>query len=84
MKSERSALGASYVVVYCDTCPSRMGAKILHYTHKGYESQGAEPVTERELKKATKIGIEHEKNTHYEVRMIEGQLEGRIYPHETT
>jgi hypothetical protein len=79
MKSESIRLGASFVEVLCDTCPSRMGATILHYTHKGYESQGAEPVTERELKKATKIGIEHEKNTHHEVRMIEGQLEGRVY-----
>lgn len=79
MKSERIALGASFVVVYCDTCPSETGAKTIHYLHKGYESQGAEPVTERELKKATKIGIEHEKNTHHEVRLIEGQLEGKIY-----
>lgn len=56
-----------------------MGPKILHYTHKGYEHNGAQPITLQELEKASKIGIEHEKNTHHEVRMIEGQLEGRIY-----
>ena len=80
MKSERSALGASYVIVYCDTCPSSVGAKILHYNHKGYESQGAKPMFPQELDHARNAGLTHEKQTHHEVRMIEGQLEGRIYP----
>jgi len=80
MKSERSALGASYVIVYCDECPSRIGAKVIYYKHKGYEHDGAKPIFPQELDHARNAGLTHEKQTHHEVRMIEGQLEGRIYP----
>jgi hypothetical protein len=82
MKSERSALGASYVIVYCDSpeCHTRIGPKIIYYKHKGYEHEGAKPMFPQELDHARNAGLTHEKQTHHEVRMIEGQLEGKIYP----
>jgi hypothetical protein len=82
MKSERSQLGASYAIVYCDSpeCHTSVGPKILHYNHKGYEHNGAKPMFPEELNRAVNVALKHEKETGHETRMIEGQLEGRIYP----
>jgi len=81
MESERSSLGASFVEVMCfdKKCAKREGFKILHLNHKGYESNGALSVTPEELAKAEKIGLEHERTTHHEVKIVEGQLEGKVY-----
>lgn len=79
MRNEQIRLGASFVEVLCNTCRSVTGAKILYTQHKGYESKGAEPVTPEELLKGERVAREHEKITGHETRLIEGQLEGRIY-----
>jgi len=80
MKNERMKLGASFIKVICNTCRDTNGAKIIYSLHKGYESQGAKAVTSGEIEHAKGIAINHENTTGHETRLIEGQLEGRIYP----
>ena len=79
MKNEKYSLGAFFIEVVCSECPSTIGTKSLHSIHKGYESQGAKPVTQKELDYATSVALKHEKHTGHTVRVIEGRPKGTIY-----
>jgi hypothetical protein len=73
--------GASFLKVLCggEGC-YKHAERWLYNVHNGSDSSGGTPVTPEQLSEAYRIANEHEQATGHTTRIVEGKLEGVIYP----